>query len=49
MQLKYDIVNDLILKIKFEMADVKDQNNVYTPERFQGKQLTTSAMLTFGF
>ncbi|MBL0342211.1 MAG: hypothetical protein IPP71_15655 [Bacteroidetes bacterium] len=48
-QARYEILNDFIFKIRFEMADVRDDTNVYTPERFQGKQLTTSAMLTFGF
>jgi len=49
LQLKYDIINDLMFKVRVEMADVRDDNNVYTHRKFQGKQLTTSAMLTFGF
>ncbi len=48
-KVRYELVNDLIISTRLEMSDVRDDNNVYTPSQFQGKQFTTSAMLTFGF
>ncbi len=48
-KVRYELVNDLIISTRFEMSDVRDDNNAYTPSQFQGKQFTTSAMLTFGF
>lgn len=49
LQGRYELVNDLVFALRLEMSDVRDDNNVYTPSQFQGKQFTTSAMLTFGF
>ncbi|HMT29430.1 MAG TPA: hypothetical protein PKD91_09145 [Bacteroidia bacterium] len=48
-QVRYEIINDLNLMLRFEMADVEDITNSYTPQGFQGNQLTTSGMITFGF
>jgi hypothetical protein len=48
-QARYELINDLIFQLRMEMADVKDDTDTYTPSQFQGKQLTTSAMITFGF
>jgi hypothetical protein len=49
LQFRYEVVNDLLLRLKFEMTDIRDDNNAYTPERFQGQQLNTSFMVTMGF
>ncbi len=49
MQFRYDVINDLVLKLRFEMSDTWDVNNSYTPEQFQGTQLTTSFTVAFGF
>jgi hypothetical protein len=49
LQVRYEVVHDLIVMMKAEMADIRDETNTYTPSRFQGKQLTIQGMLTFGF
>lgn len=49
LQARYELVNDLVIKIRMEMSDIRDDNNVYTPGQFQGKQFTSSAMVAFGF
>jgi len=48
-QARYELVNDLMFLLRLEMADVRDDNNRYTPSQFQGKQFTSSAMITLGF
>ncbi|MBK8414406.1 MAG: hypothetical protein IPL22_07770 [Bacteroidetes bacterium] len=48
-QAQYDILNDFTIRAKVEMADVKDENGVYTHSMFQGDQMTTSLLLTVGF
>ena len=48
-QTRYEIVNDLNVRLQVEMSDVRDDGNVYTPSRFQGEQITTTFAISAGF
>jgi hypothetical protein len=49
LQARYEFVNDFVIKGRMEVSDVRDDSNIYTPERFQGKQIIASLMVAFGF
>lgn len=49
LSVRYELINDLNIRAKAELSDVRDDENRYTPERFQGKQIITSLMVAFGF
>ncbi|HEX5002917.1 MAG TPA: hypothetical protein VFW78_10520 [Bacteroidia bacterium] len=46
---KYELVNDLIVKLRLDYSDVRDDTGVFSPGRFTGKQLMVNTMITFGF
>lgn len=49
LAIRYEPVNDLIIKGTVSYSDIKDETSRFTPGRFQGKQLISSLMMTFGF
>jgi hypothetical protein len=46
---RYELCNDLFVKVRAQYSDVRDDTGVYSPGRFTGKQFTGYTMITFGF